>query len=89
MRTHERKKVLMECEAMEAREIEVFILKTLDDHPLAANNPVAIIAGLSNALLTIATRMDVEKESFFLLLATSWDHYQTAALDEENNGRVH
>ena len=52
MRTHERKKVLMECEAMEAREIEVFILKTLDDHPLAANNPVAIIAGLSNALLT-------------------------------------
>ena len=27
MRTHERKKVLMECEAMEAREIEVFILK--------------------------------------------------------------
>ena len=82
MRTHERKKVLMECEAMEAREIEVFILKTLDDHPLAGNNPVAIIAGLSN------TRMDVEKESFFLLLATSWDHYQTA-LDDDDNGRVH
>ena len=89
MRTHERKKVLKECEALEAREIEILILKTLDDHPLAGNNPVAIIAGLSNALLTIATRLDVEKESFFLLLATSWDYYQTVALDEENNGRVH
>jgi len=43
MRTHERKKVLKECEAMEAREIEILILKTLDDHPLAGNNPVAII----------------------------------------------
>ena len=89
MRTHERKKVLKECEALEAREIEILILKTLDDHPLAGNNPVAIIAGLSNALLSVATRMDVEKESFFLLLATSWDHYQTAELDEKNNGRVH
>jgi len=84
-----KKKMLMECEAMEAREIEVLILKTLDVHPLAANNPVAIIAGLSNALLSVATRMDVEKESFFLLLATSWDHYQTAELDEKNDGRVH
>ena len=89
MRTHERKKVLKECEALEAREIEILILKTLDDHPLAGNNPVAIRAGHSNDLLTIATRMDVEKESFFLLLATSWDHYQTAALDDDENWRVH
>ena len=65
MRTHERKKVLMECEAMEAREIEVFILKTLDDHPLAGNNPVAIIAGLSNALLTVATRMGCREGKLF------------------------
>ena len=89
MRTHEQKKVLKECEGDEAKEVERFILDVLSKHDLASVNPVASIVGLTNALLTVATRLDVEKESFFTLLQTGWDYYQETALDEENNGRVH
>ena len=89
MRTHEQKKVLKECEGDEAKEVEHFILDVLSKHDLASVNPVASIVGLTNALLTVATRLDIEKESFFTLLQTGWDFYQETALDEENNGRVH
>ena len=89
MRTHEQKKVLKECEGDEAKEVERFILDVLSKHDLASVNPVASIVGLTNALLTVATRLDVEKVSFFDLLQTGWDYYQEQALDEENNGRVH
>ena len=89
MRTHEQKKVLKECEGDEGKEVEHFILDVLSKHDLASVNPVASIVGLTNALLTVATRLDIEKESFFTLLQTGWDYYQETALDEENNGRVH
>ena len=89
MRTHERKGELTESEEDDAREVELFILDVLSKHDLASVNPVASIVGLTNALLTVATRLDVEKESFFTLLQTGWDYYQETALDEENNGRVH
>jgi hypothetical protein len=89
MRTHEQKKVLKKCDDDEAKQVEHFILDVLSKHDLASVNPVASIVGLTNALLTVATRLDVEKESFFYLLQSGWDHYQETALDEENNGRVH
>ena len=88
MRTHEQKKVLKECEGDEAKEVEHFILDVLSKHDV---NPVASVVGLTNALLTVATRLDVEKESFFNLIQTGWDYYQEQALDEgdDDNGRVH
>ena len=89
MRTDEQKKMLSEREEDDAREVELFILDVLSKHDLASVNPVASIVGLTNALLTVATRLDVEKESFFNLIQTGWDYYQEQALDEENNGRVH
>ena len=89
MRTDEQKKMLSEREEDDAREVELFILDVLSKHDLASVNPVASIVGLTNALLTVATRLDVEKESFFNLIQTGWDYYQELALDEENNGRVH
>ena len=90
MRTDEQKKMLSEREEDDAREVELLILKTLNDHPLPSSRMVvASLVGLTNALLTVATRLDVEKESFFTLLQTGWDYYQETALDEENNGRVH
>ena len=67
MRTHEQKKVLKECEGDEAKEVEHFILDVLSKHDLASVNPVASIVGLTNALLTVATRLDIVKESFFTL----------------------
>ena len=89
MRTDEQKKMLSEREEDDAREVELFILDVLSKHDLASVNPVASIVGLTNALLTVATRLDVEKESFFTLLQTGWDYYQEQALDEDDNGRVH
>ena len=89
MRTHEQKKVLKECEGDEAKEVEHFILDVLSKHDLASINPVASIVGLTNALLTVATRLEVEKESFFDLIRTGWDYYQEQALDEDDNRRVH
>lgn len=90
MRTHEKERMLSESEEDDAREVELLILKTLDNHPLSNSRMVvASIVGLTNALLTVATRLDVEKVSFFDLLQTGWDYYQEQALDEENNGRVH
>ena len=86
MRTDEQKKMLSEREEDDAREVELFILDVLSKHDV---NPIASVVGLTNALLTVATRLDVEKESFFYLLQTGWDSYQEKALDEENNGRVH
>lgn len=75
-----------ECDGDEGKEVEHFILDVLRKHDV---NPIASVVGLTNALLTVATRLDVEKESFFYLLQTGWDSYQEKALDEENNGRVH
>ena len=90
MRTHEKERMLSESEEDDAREVELLILKTLNDHPLPSSRMVvASLVGLSNALLTVATRAQVEKESFFDLIRTGWDYYQEQALDEENNGRVH
>ena len=90
MRTHEKKGVLTESEEDDAREIELLVLKTLNDHPLPnARKLVASLVGLSNALLTVATRARVEKESFFDLIRTGWDYYQEQALDEDDNRRVH
>ena len=90
MRTHERKGELTESEEDDAREVELLILKTLNDHPLPSSRMVvASLVGLSNALLTVATRVEVEKESFFYLLQTGWDYYQEQALDEDDNRRVH
>ena len=90
MRTHEQQRVLKECEEDDAREIELLILKTLDNHPLPNSRMVvASLVGLSNALLTVATRAHVEKESFFDLIRTGWDYYQEQALDEDDNRRVH
>ena len=91
MRTDEQKKMLNEREEDDAREVELFILDVLSKHGLASVNPVASLVGLANALLTVATRLDVEKESFFNLIQTGWDYYQEQALDEDDddNGRVH
>ena len=92
MRTHERKGELTESEEDDAREVELLILKTLNDHPLPSSRMVvASLVGLTNALLTVATRLEVEKESFFDLIQTGWDYYQEQALDEDDddNGRVH
>ena len=89
MRTDEQKKMLSEREEDDAREVELFILDVLSKHDLASVNPVASIVGLTNALLTVATRLDVEKESFFDLIRTGWDYYQEQALDEDDNRRVH
>ena len=91
MRTDEQKKMLSEREEDDAREVELFILDVLSKHDLASVNPVASIVGLTNALLTVATRLQVEKESFFDLIRTGWDYYQERALDEDDddNGRVH
>ena len=89
MRTDEQKKMLSEREEDDAREVELFILDVLSKHDLASVNPVASIVGLTNALLTVATRLDVEKESFFDLIRTGWDYYQEQAMDEDDNGRLH
>ena len=90
MRTHEKERMLSESEEDDAREVELLVLKTLADHPLPTERKVvASLVGLSNALLTVATRLQVERESFFDLIRTGWDYYQEQALDEENNGRVH
>jgi len=91
MRTDEQKKMLSEREEDDAREVELFILDVLSKHDLASVNPVASIVGLTNALLTVATRLQVEKESFFDLIRTGWDYYQEQALneDDDDNGRVH
>ena len=91
MRTHEKERMLSESEEDDAREVELFILDVLSKHDLASVNPVASIVGLTNALLTVATRLDVEKESFFNLIQTGWDYYQEQALDEDDddNGRLH
>lgn len=89
MRTDEQKKMLSEREEDDAREVELFILDVLSKHDLASVNPVASLVGLTNALLTVATRLDVEKESFFDLIRTGWDYYQEQARDEDDNGRLH
>ena len=89
MRTDEQKKMLSEREEDDAREVELFILDVLSKHDLASVNPVASLVGLTNALLTVATRLQVEKESFFDLIRTGWDYYQEQALDEDDNRRVH
>ena len=92
MRTHEKERMLSESEEDDAREVELLVLKTLGDHPLpSARLLVASLVGLSNALLTVATRLQVEKESFFDLIRTGWDYYQELALneDDDDNGRVH
>ena len=91
MRTDEQKKMLSEREEDDAREVELFILDVLSKHDLASVNPVASIVGLTNALLTVATRLQVEKESFFDLIRTGWDYYQEQALneDDDDNGRLH
>ena len=92
MRTHEKERMLNESEEDDAREVELLVLKTLADHPLTTERKVvASLVGLSNALLTVATRLQVEKESFFDLIRTGWDYYQEQALneDDDDNGRVH
>ena len=77
MRTHEKGRMLSESEEDDAREVELLILKTLDEHPLPTNRKVvASLVGLSNALLTVATRAHVEKESFFDLIRTGWDYFR-------------
>ena len=92
MRTHEKERMLSESEEDDAREVELLVLKSLTDHRLPTErNVVASLVGLSHALLTVATRLQVEKESFFDLIRTGWDYYQEQALneDDDDNGRVH
>tara|TARA_R110002012_G_scaffold90042_7_gene220405 strand:- start:495 stop:797 length:303 start_codon:yes stop_codon:yes gene_type:complete len=70
--TDEKKdQVQVECTTEEAEAIEKVILNALQEH----NNPnaIAVIIGLSNALLTAAVRAGMRKVDFFLLLREGWE----------------
>tara|TARA_R110002020_G_scaffold157450_3_gene340253 strand:- start:301 stop:564 length:264 start_codon:yes stop_codon:yes gene_type:complete len=77
------KRYLAECDTEEAEEIEHFVLNALDKH--ANHNPVAIIIGLANALLTIAARLGMEKRSFFHMMFEGWDVFNEMAEDERKS----
>ena len=66
MTDEEQERYEMECTTEEAEAIEKVILNALRKH----NNPnaIAVIIGLSNALLTAAVRVGMSKVDFFRLL---------------------
>lgn len=71
MTDEEQERYEMECTTEEAEAIEKVILNALRKH----NNPnaIAVIIGLSNALLTAAVRVGMSKVDFFRLLREGWE----------------
>ena len=76
-------RVLAECDTEEAEAIEKLILNTLDKHD--NQNPVAIIIGLCNALLTVSVRLNMEKKSFFKMLFEGWAVFSQMAEAERES----
>ena len=71
MTDEEQERYEMECTTEEAEAIEKVILNALRKH----NNPnaIAVIFGLSNALLTASVRVGMSKVDFFRLLREGWE----------------
>lgn len=71
MTDEEQERYEMECTTEEAEAIEKVILNALRKH----NNPnaIAVIIGLSNALLTASIRVGMSKVDFFRLLREGWE----------------
>ena len=71
MTDEEQERYEMECTTEEAEAIEKVILNALRKH----NNPnaIAVIIGLSNALLTASVRVGMSKVDFFRLLREGWE----------------
>ena len=56
----------IECNNKEADKIEALLLNTLDEHA-RLSNPVTVIVGLINTLLTVVTRLNVHKGAFSVI----------------------
>ena len=71
MTDEEQERYEMKCTTEEAEAIEQVILNALRKH----NNPnaIAVIIGLSNALLTASIRVGMSKVDFFRLLREGWE----------------
>jgi|TARA_R100000908_G_scaffold23128_2_gene9297 hypothetical protein len=71
MTDEEQEEYQVECTTEEAEAIEKVILNALRKH----NNPnaIAVIIGLSNALLTASIRAGMRKLDFFRLLREGWE----------------
>ena len=71
MTDEEQERYEMECTTEEAEAIEKVILNALRKH----NNPnaIAVIIGLSNALLTASVRVGMSNVDFFRLLREGWE----------------
>ena len=81
----------IECNNKEADKIEALLLNTLDEHA-RLSNPVTVIVGLINTLLTVVTRLNVHKGSFFELLNQGWELFSERAKEEqtaESQGKIH
>lgn len=71
MTDEEQERYEIKCTTEEAEAIEKVILNALRKH----NNPnaIAVIIGLSNALLTASIRVGMSKVDFFRLLREGWE----------------
>ena len=81
----------MECDKEEAQKIEMLLLDTLEKQVGESENPVTVIVGLMNALLTVTTRLNFQKASFFDFLDQGWEQYRELAKEEriESRERLH
>ena len=68
-------------DAAEVKRIEALLLDALREYEPAAENSIAVLAGLVNILLDITSQMNVDKDSFFDSLAETWD--TTRAMTKE------